>query len=86
MLVVNDCSGAWLEVPAKAPEVISNKIYYTTALGKTEYDFTVIIPDVQIKGLYNEMALPGSLAKVSGADDCAQEFEIVSVHCICACG
>lgn len=57
---------AWLQVPASAPEVITNKIYYRTALGETEFDFTVVIPDVYVAGLYNEMAPAGTSVGLRG--------------------
>lgn len=59
-------TSAWLQIPPSAPDKITNKIYYRTALGETEYDFTVIIPDVRVIGLYNEMAPAGSQVKLVG--------------------
>lgn len=60
-------SSAWFAVPSTAPNEITNKIYYTTELGETQYDFTVIVPDVNVTGLYNEMAPAGTSVKVLGS-------------------
>ena len=60
-------TSVWLAVPSKAPETISNKIYYQTKLGETEYNFTVLVPDVNVIGLYNEMVPAGSEVKVVGS-------------------
>lgn len=60
-------STAWFAVPSAAPTEFSNKIYYQTKLGETAYDFTVIVPDVSVIGLYNEMAPAGSTVKVEGS-------------------
>lgn len=59
-------SSVWLQVPASAPDNITNKIYYRTSHGNTEFDFTVIIPDVEVVGLYNEMVPAGSKTKLVG--------------------
>lgn len=58
---------AWFAVPSAAPTEITNKITYVTALGETTFDFTVIIPDVTVSGLYNEMAPAGTAVKVVGS-------------------
>ena len=60
-------SSAWLAVPSTAPNEITNKIYYITELGETQYDFTVIVPDVSVLGLYNEMAPAGTDVKLIGS-------------------
>lgn len=61
-------SSAWFAVPSLAPNEITNKLTYTTELGETQYDFTVIIPDVSVVGLNNEMAPAGSKVKVLGTN------------------
>lgn len=60
-------STSWFAVPSVAPNEITNKITYTTELGETQYDLTVIIPDVTVIGLYNEMAPAGTSVKVLGS-------------------
>lgn len=60
-------STAWLAVPSTAPNEITNKMTYTTELGEAQYDFTVVIPDVTVVGLYNEMAPAGTSVKVLGS-------------------
>lgn len=56
----------YLPIPRKVPGNVTNKIYYTTELGETSYDFTVVIPEVEINGLFNEYCEPGDTVQVMG--------------------
>lgn len=54
-------------IPDEAPTVINNKITVVTSGGMTAtYDFTVILPEPIVQGVYNEFAMPGSENKVLG--------------------
>lgn len=53
-------------VPETMPTDITNRLYLETALGSTEIDFKVDIPALEVNGLYNEFALPGSEVDITG--------------------
>lgn len=57
---------AYLPIPRKIPGEVNNKLYYETEQGNTSYDFTVTIPEVKVKGLYNDFALPGDTVQLVG--------------------
>ena len=57
---------AYLPVPRKVPGEVTDKIYYTTELGETSYDFKVVIPEVRVEGLYNEYCEPGDTVQIVG--------------------
>ncbi|MDO4180014.1 MAG: glycan-binding surface protein [Bacteroidales bacterium] len=57
---------AYFPIPRVVPTEVNNKLYYETELGNTSVDFTVSVPEVNIIGLYNEYALPGSSVRVCG--------------------
>ena len=57
---------AYLPIPRQIPLEVNNKLYYETELGSTTYDFTVSVPLVQVDGLYNEFALPGTSVQLKG--------------------
>ena len=59
-------SSAYLPIPRQIPLDVNNKLYYETELGSTTYDFEVSIPLVQVNGLYNEFALPGTSVQMKG--------------------
>ena len=59
-------SRAYLPIPRQIPLEVTDKLYYETELGKTSYDFSVSIPLVQVEGLYNEFALPGTSVQLKG--------------------
>ena len=58
---------AYFPIPRQVPGEVNNRLYYETALGNTSYDFTVNVPRLQLRGLYNEFAAPGTSVKVDGA-------------------
>src|SRR5688500_7734563 len=54
-------------IPDSPPATINNKDTVITASGKTAtYDFTVILPEPVILGVYNEYALPGTENAIIG--------------------
>ena len=54
-------------IPDSPPTTINNKITVVTSSGKTaSYDFTVVLPEPIVLGLYNEFALPGTENRVLG--------------------
>ncbi len=57
---------AYIPIPRQIPLEVSNKLYYETELGNTTYDFEVSVPLVQVEGLYNEFALPGTSVQLKG--------------------
>ena len=65
-LVYATASRAYLPIPRQIPLEVTDKLYYETALGKTTYDFSVSVPSVQVDGLYNEFALPGTSVQLKG--------------------
>ena len=58
---------AYFPIPRTVPGEVTNKLYYETKLGNTSCDFTVNVPELQVIGLANEFAKPGSSVKVEGA-------------------
>lgn len=58
---------AYFPIPRTIPGEVTNKLYYETKLGNASYDFSVKIPELQVIGLTNEFAKPGSSVKVEGA-------------------
>lgn len=56
----------YLPIPRRVPEEVTNKIYYETELGSTSYDFTVVIPEVEVEGLFNEFCEPGDTVQMVG--------------------
>lgn len=57
---------AYLPIPREIPMEVNNLLYYETDLGSTTYDFMVSVPLIQVEGLYNEFALPGSSVQLKG--------------------
>ncbi len=55
-----------LPIPRVLPGTVNNKMEITTSQGKVSYDFTVSVPNLVIKGLYNEYVLPGDTAEIVG--------------------
>lgn len=55
-----------LPIPRVLPGTVNNKMEITTSQGKVSYDFTVSVPDLVIKGLYNEYIHPGDTAEIVG--------------------
>ncbi len=53
-------------IPVVAPRDKTNTLTVRTALGETSVPFTVYIPEIQVDGLENEFALPGSQAIITG--------------------
>lgn len=61
-----EADSAFLKIPRKIPEEVTNKLVYTTEQGTTELDFTVDIPNMRLEGLRNEFAKQGTSVQVSG--------------------
>ncbi len=57
---------SYIPIPRVLPTEVSNKLVYTTSEGSTSVDFSVSIPQLSLKGLKNEFALPGTSVQVSG--------------------
>src|SRR5688572_13137948 len=56
-----------VDVPDSPPTTISNKITVVTASGKTaSFDFSTVLPEPIVLGVYNEFALPGTENRVVG--------------------
>ncbi|MBA4054835.1 MAG: hypothetical protein C0490_09000 [Marivirga sp.] len=54
-------------VPDSPPTTVSNKITVVTSSGQTaSFDFSVVLPEPIVFGVYNEFALPGTENKVLG--------------------
>ena len=53
-------------VPAEAPGNLTNTITVRTTLGEATTNFTILFPKLQVNGLENEFAQPGSNVVVTG--------------------
>lgn len=56
----------YLQIPVKLPLEITNKLYLTTAGGKSEVPFTVTSPDLQLTSMFNEYTPPGDTIRIFG--------------------
>ena len=57
---------ACFPLPGDMPEEITNKLYYETERGNTTCEFKLDVPVMEINGLYNEFALPGTSLQIKG--------------------
>ena len=57
---------ACFPLPGDMPEEITNKLYYETERGNTTCEFKLDVPAMEVNGLYNEFALPGTSLQIKG--------------------
>jgi hypothetical protein len=55
-----------LPIPRILPTAVNNKLVVTTQKGVASVDFTVMIPDLKLDGLYNDFVNPGDTARIEG--------------------
>lgn len=73
-----------LPVPRVLPQNVDNKLTLTTQLGTTIVDFSVVIPDLIVEGLYNEFSKPGDTVEIIGNNfdlyDVTDELGVVELN------
>lgn len=57
---------AYVRIPRKIPETVTNQLVYETEKGATTMDFPIGIPSVELEGLENEFVLQGGKVRVKG--------------------
>ena len=55
-----EAENSYVVIPRVIPEEVNDELYYETNEGSTTRDFHVSIPSVELTGLQNEFAFPGS--------------------------
>ena len=57
---------SYVRIPRMMPGEVSNRLVYRTSAGVAEYEFPISIPELELTGLANEYAPPGSSVRVVG--------------------
>lgn len=57
---------AYVKIPRKIPETVTNQLVYETEQGTTTKEFPIGIPSVELDGLENEFVKQGSKVRVMG--------------------
>lgn len=65
----------YLAIPVKLPLEVTNKAFVTTPEGEIAFDFTVIAPEFQLTGMFNEYTVPGDTIRIYG-----KFFELYEVN------
>lgn len=61
-----ESNDAWLKIPRRIPETVTDSLVYTTEKGSCRQTFHVSIPKMAVDGLYNDFCLPGEAVQVMG--------------------
>lgn len=57
---------AYVKIPRKIPETVTDQLVYETVLGSTTVNFPIGIPSVELDGLENEFVQQGNKVRVMG--------------------